>query len=73
MDSSLTIFLKDECRRPRGTPPRRINTGKYSITPCCPAVPRRGPEAGNPHKSNISRGTAVNKELASGSLQVVQR
>ncbi len=31
---------------PEGTPPRRINDGNV-LKPPCPAVPRRGPEAGN--------------------------
>jgi len=31
---------------PEGTPPRRINDGNVLKSPC-PAVPRRGPEAGN--------------------------
>jgi small nuclear ribonucleoprotein (snRNP)-like protein len=34
---------------PEGTPPRRIKSKKFQ-TPSCPAVPRRGPEAGNHHK-----------------------
>jgi hypothetical protein len=32
---------------PEGTPPRRINDGNLLKLPC-PAVPRRGPEAGDP-------------------------
>jgi len=31
---------------PEGAPPRRINDGNLLKSPC-PAVPRRGPEAGN--------------------------
>ncbi len=31
---------------PEGAPPRRINDGNL-LKPPCPAVPRRGPEAGN--------------------------
>ena len=34
---------------PEGTPPRRINDGNELKLPC-PAVPRRGPEAGGPRK-----------------------
>jgi len=34
---------------PDGAPPRRINDGNLQ-KPHCPAVPRRGPEAGDPHK-----------------------
>jgi len=34
---------------PDGAPPRRIGVCRYICkTPHCPAVPRRGPEAGDP-------------------------
>ena len=48
----------DGLRLPRGTPPRRINDGKKLP---CPAVPRRGPEAGSPHTHlNDVYGSGVN-------------
>jgi hypothetical protein len=36
---------------PDGTPPRRINFLRKK-TVICPAVPRRGPEAGSPRKDD---------------------
>jgi len=38
---------------PDGAPPRWISNLKILKKPPCPAVPRRGPEAGNPEKDNF--------------------
>jgi hypothetical protein len=48
---------------PKGRPRGGSGTKKYIIPPC-PAVPRRGPEAGNLLVIKCSGKTRVNKESA---------
>ncbi len=51
MEYLSLIIICDEPRRPRrGAPAADQSLKAYSLTPHCPAVPRRGPEAGSPHK-----------------------
>jgi hypothetical protein len=45
---------------PERTPPRRINDGNLLQLPC-PAVPRRGPEAGDPRNSMDFHGYGMNQ------------
>jgi hypothetical protein len=41
------------CRRPRrGAPATAFMNGSFAIPVICPAVPRRGPDAGNPHEKH---------------------
>ena len=46
---SLGSLCMMNAAAPDGEPPRRINDCNLSKT-SCPAVPRRGPEAGDPRK-----------------------
>jgi hypothetical protein len=47
MMETLILLSAINPAAPDGAPPRRINDGNLQNPPC-PAVPRRGPEAGDP-------------------------
>ncbi len=51
MECLFLIIMYDEPAAPDGAPPRRISVSKHTRKHRTgPAVPRRGPEAGSPHK-----------------------
>ena len=57
---TLSIIC-DERRRPEGRPAAASITVLIKQSEICPAVPRRGPEAGSPHICDI-HGSGVNSK-----------